>query len=114
MRNGKHYIQVRLTPDEKERFVGAAKQCNAPEKTIMYWMMEKRPVREYPPEKFFKLHHLLLRITTNISCIWCNRNLPEQYSNKYYHLSHVINHHDCNITFRSMFADPDYGNDREY
>ena len=102
-----------MTADEKARFVGIAKQCNAPEKTLLYWLAEQMPVREYPPEMFWKINRLLLRITTNIGCIWLKRNLPEQYKDKYYRLGHIINRHDCNITFRCMFADPDYGNDRK-
>lgn len=113
MRNGKHYVPVRLTPNEKARFVEIAKQCNVPEKTLLLWLMEVMPVREYPPEKFWKLNRLLLRLTTNISCIWLKHNLPELYKDKYYRLGHIINHHDCNITFRSVYADPDYENDHQ-
>ncbi len=113
MRNGKRYVTVRLMLDEKARFVGIAKQCNIPEKTLLLWLMEAMPIREYPPEKFWKLNRLLLRLTTNISCICLKHNLPEQYKDKYYRLGDIINHHDYNITFRSVYADPDYGNDHE-
>ena len=112
MRNGNHYVPVRMTPEEKARFIGIAKQCNAPEKTVLYWLMNNMTVRENPPEQFWELQHLLGRLTVNADCIWLQRNLPEKYIQKYYDLGRRINIHDCNITFKCVYADPDYGNDR--
>lgn len=39
MRNGKHYGQVRMTKAEKENFLRLSKLCNAPEKTVLYWLV---------------------------------------------------------------------------
>lgn len=110
MRNGKHYVSVRMTSEEKDRFISIAKQCNIPERTLLYWLVEKMPVREFPPKSFWRLNRLLLRVTLEAGSIWLNRNLPKEYEQEYYNFSHVINKCDCNITHKIIFADPDYGN----
>ena len=52
MRNGKHYVQVRMTKAEKENFLRLSKLCNAPEKTVLYWLVNDMIVYEKPPEIF--------------------------------------------------------------
>ena len=39
MRNGQHYVSVRMTKAEKENFLRLSKLCNAPEKTVLYWLV---------------------------------------------------------------------------
>ena len=49
MRNGKHDIPVRMTRTEKENFLRLSKLCNAPEKTVLYWLVNDMIVYEKPP-----------------------------------------------------------------
>ena len=44
MRNGKHYVSVRMTKTEKENFLKLSKLCNAPEKTVLYWLFQNYKV----------------------------------------------------------------------
>ena len=78
MRNGKHYVQVRMTKAEKENFLRLSKLCNAPEKTVLYWLVNDMIVYEKPPETFFKISNLMRRLETNVDHIWLGRsNLSE-------------------------------------
>ena len=61
MRNGKHYVPVRMTKAEKENFLRLSKLCNAPEKTVLYWLVNDMIVYEKPPEIFFKITWLKRR-----------------------------------------------------
>ena len=55
MRNGKHYVPVRMTKSEKENFLKFSELCRAPEKTVLYWLLNGMIVYEKPPEIFFKI-----------------------------------------------------------
>ena len=67
MRNGKHYVPVRMTKAEKENFLRLSKLCNAPEKTVLYWLVNDMIVYEKPPETFFKISNLMRRLETNFT-----------------------------------------------
>lgn len=113
MRNGKHYVQVRMTKTEKENFLRLSKLCNAPEKTVLYWLVNDMVVYEKPPEIFFKITRLMLRLETNVAHIWLGGSiLSEAIKMKYYNLSKEINNYDCEITFKGLFADAHYGENR--
>ena len=73
MRNGKHYVQVRMTKTEKENFLRLSKLCNAPEKTVLYWLVNDMIVYEKPPETFFKITRLMLRLQINVDHICLSR-----------------------------------------
>ena len=78
MRNGKHYVPVRMTKSEKDKFLRLSTLCRAPEKTVLYWLVNGMIVNEKPPEIFFKITRLLLRLQTNVDHIWLGRsNLSE-------------------------------------
>ena len=70
MRNGKHYVPVRMTKSEKENFLKLSELCRAPEKTVLYWLLNGMIVYEKPPEIFFKITRLMLRMETNVAHIW--------------------------------------------
>ena len=70
MRNGKHYVPVRMTKSEKENFLKLSELCRAPEKTVLYWLLNGMIVYEKPPEIFFKITRLMLRLETNVAHIW--------------------------------------------
>ena len=74
MRNGKHYVQVRMTKSEKENFLRLSKLCNAPEKTVLYWLVNDMIVYEKPPETFFKITRLMLRLQISVDHIWLSHN----------------------------------------
>lgn len=114
MRNGKHYVQVRMTKTEKENFLRLSKLCNAPEKTVLYWLVNDMVVYEKPPEIFFKITRLMLRLETNVAHIWLGGSiLSETIKTKYYNLSKEINKYDCEITFKGLFAEAHYGENRK-
>ena len=73
MRNGKHYVQVRMIKAEKEYFLKLSKLCNAPEKTVLYWLVNDMIVYEKPPETFFKITRLMLRLQINVDHICLSR-----------------------------------------
>lgn len=74
MRNGKHYVSVRMTKSEKDKFLRLSTLCRAPEKTVLYWLVNGMIVNEKPPEIFFKITKLLLRLQTNVDHIWLGHN----------------------------------------
>ena len=89
MRNGKHYVPVRMTKSEKEYFLRLSELCHAPEKTVLYWLVNDMVVYEKPPEIFFKISKLMRRLETNVDHIWLGRSnlkamkpLPESCKNK--------------------------------
>ena len=109
MRNGKHYVQVRMTKTEKENFLRLSKLCNAPEKTVLYWLVNDMIVYEKPPETFFKISKLMRRLETNVDHIWLGRSdLSEVIKTKYYKLSKALNNYDCEITYKGLFAEAHY------
>lgn len=113
MRNGKHYVPVRMTKSEKDKFLRLSTLCRAPEKTVLYWLVNGMIVNEKPPEIFFKITSLLLRLQTNVDHIWLGGSiLSEAIKMKYYNLSKEINNYDCEITFKGLFADAHYGENR--
>lgn len=114
MRNGKHYVQVRMTKSEKNNYLRLSTLCRAPEKTVLYWLVNDMIVNEKPPEIFFKITRLMLRLETNVAHIWLGgSNLSEAIKTKYYNLSKEINNYDCEITFKGLFAEAHYGENRK-
>ena len=86
MRNGKHYVPVRMTKSEKDKFLRLSTLCRAPEKTVLYWLV------------------------TNVVHIWLGRsNLSETTKRKYHRFSKELNDRDCEITFKGLFAEAHYG-----
>lgn len=113
MRNGKHYVQVRMTKTEKENFLRLSKLCNAPEKTVLYWLVNDMLVYEKPPETFFKITRLMLRLQINVDHTWLSRyGLSEAIKMKYHRFSKALNNYDCGILFKGLFAEAHYGEDR--
>ena len=85
MRNGKHYVHVRMTKSEKDKFLRLSTLCRAPEKTVLYWLINDMIVNEKPPEIFHKITRLLLRLQTNVDHIWLgHNNLSEKTKHKYH------------------------------
>ena len=114
MRNGKHYVPVRMTKSEKENFLKLSELCRAPEKTVLYWLLNGMIVYEKPPEIFSKITRLMLRLETNVAHIWLGGSiLSEAIKTKYYKLSKEINNYDCEITFKGLFAEAHYGENRK-
>ena len=114
MRNGKHYVQVRMTKAEKVYFLKLSKLCNAPEKTVLYWLVNDMIVYEKPPETFFKISNLMRRLETNVDHIWLGRSdLSEAIKMKYHRFSKALNNYDCEILFKGLFAEVHYGEDRK-
>lgn len=88
MRNGKHYVPVRMTKSEKDKFLRPSTLCRVPEKTVLYWLVNDMIVNEKPPEIFSKITSLLLRLQTNVDHIWlCHYNLSETTKRKYHRFS---------------------------
>ena len=95
-----------MTKSEKENFLKLSELCRAPEKTVLYWLLNGMIVYEKPPEIFFKITRLMLRLETNVAHIWLGgSNLSEAIKTKYYNLSKEINNYDCEITFKGLFAE---------
>ena len=114
MRNGKHYVPVRMTKIEKDNFLRLSKLCNAPEKTFLYWLVNDMIVYEKPPETFFKISKLIRRLETNVDHIWLGRSdLSEAIKMKYHRFSKALNNYDCEILFKGLFAEVHYGEDRK-
>lgn len=114
MRNGKHYVPVRMTKAEKENFLRISKLCNAPEKTVLYWLVNDMIVYEKPPEIFFKITRLMLRLQINVDHIWLSHNnLSESTQFKYHDFSKKLNNYDCEIIYKGLFAEAHYGEDRK-
>ena len=114
MRNGKHYVQVRMTKAEKENFLRLSKLCNAPEKTVLYWLVNDMIVYEKPPEIFFKITRLMLRLQINVDHIGLSRyGLSEAIKMKYHRFSKALNNYDCEILYKGLFAEAHYGEDRK-
>ena len=113
MRNGKHYVPVRMTKAEKENLLMLSILCNAPEKTVLYWLVNEMIVYEKPPETFFKISNLMRRLETNVDHIWLGRSdLSEAIKTKYHRFSKTLNNYDCEILFKGLFAEAHYGEDR--
>ncbi len=101
MRNGKHYVSVRLTKDEKEYFLNISKACGIPERTLLYWLVNDMPVSEKPPEIFFKLCNLFIHTQVNVGI--CERNLSERIKSKYSLCAKKISEYNWKILRKAMF-----------
>ena len=103
-----------MTRTEKENFLRLSKLCNAPEKTVLYWLVNDMIVYEKPPEIFFKITRLMLRLQINVDHICLSRyGLSEAIKMKYHGFSKELNDRDCEITFKGLFADAHYGENRK-
>lgn len=70
MRNGKHYVPVRMTKSEKENFLKLSELCRAPEKTVLYWLLNGMIVYEKPPESAAEyINSIMLQIQSEICCL---------------------------------------------
>ena len=108
------YVPVRMTKSEKDKFLRLSALRRAPEKTVLYWLINDMIVNEKPPEIFHKITMLLLRLQTNIDHIRLGRsNLSEKTKHKYHRFSKELNDCDCEITFKGLFADAHYGENRK-
>ncbi len=112
MRNSKHYIQARVSPSEKDHFLRVTELCNMTEHTVLDHYLEGYPLAEHPPEEFWELDRLLLRITLLLSHVWLSKNMRlEKQQNKYYTAQKQLNKLCNNAFWKIKLADPDYGND---
>ena len=111
MQNGNHYVAVRMTQEEKARFVRIAKLCILSEKALYYRLMDDRPIRERPQEQFGVLDRLLLHVILNADTFRICRNLPAEYRKKYEVIGRELNMRYCIIQRKLLYAEPDYGND---
>ena len=111
MQIGNYYVGVRMTPEEKARFLKIDKLCNIPEKTLYYWLMNDMPIRERPHEQYKILERLLLHVTLNGENFGICRNLPSRYRKKYEMIGREFNVRYCIIQRKLLYADPNYGND---
>ena len=55
MRNGKHYVHVRMIKSEKDKFLRLSTLCRSPEKTVLYWLVNDMIVNEKPMSITFGL-----------------------------------------------------------
>ena len=102
-----------MTKTEKENFLNLSKLRTAPEKTVLYWLVNDMIVYEKPPEIFFKITRLMLR-QINVDHICLSRyGLSEAIKMKYHGFSKELNDRDCEITFKGLFADAHYGENRK-
>ena len=114
MRNGKHYVHVWMTKSEKDKFLRLSTLCRAPEKTVLYWLVNDMIVNEKPPETFFKITRLMLRLQINVDHICLSRyGLSEAIKMKYHRFSKALNNYDCEIIYKGLFADAHYGEGQE-
>lgn len=110
MRNGTYYVQARVTPEEKAAFVKKAELCHTPEHTVLLHFLTGYTLAEQPPEEFWKLNSLLLRVTLLIGQIWLNKNTQsEKQKLKYYKAEHQLNKSYLSAFHKIRFADPNYG-----
>ena len=105
MRNGNHYVQARLSPEEKDRLLRICRLSGMSEKLVLLRTMDKKPINERPPEEFWRLRRLLQRIESNVCTL--RLSVPGKY-NRLYSLMHK---RYCNILLISIYADPDQRND---
>ena len=69
MRTSDHYVQVKVTPEEKERFLRMTKACRFTEKTTLLKILEEEELRGYPPEGFDNVFYQLGKISVNTAFI---------------------------------------------
>ena len=114
MRNGKHYVAVRMTPEEKKHFLDICNLCKVPEITLLYWLVKNMTVNQRAPDSFFTLIRLLTRLQENVGHIWLtDSGISEATNYKYYRLMQIINKYENRILSKGVFADPYYGEDRK-
>ena len=114
MRNGKHYVAIRMTPEEKKHFLNICDLCKVPEITLLYWLVKNMTVHQRAPDSFFTLIRLLTRIHSNVGHIGSVRNnMSEETKYKYYRLGDLINKYECRISLKGVLGDPYYGEDRK-
>ena len=65
MRTSDHYVQVKVTAEEKVRFIQMVKACRHTEKTALIKMLQGDTFREYPPEGINDVFHQLGKISVN-------------------------------------------------
>lgn len=110
MRNGKHYVSVRLTKKEKERFDAQQEICGLTKIAMLYHMSNDGVLGEKFQKEYLRLNHLLSRLDSNISHLWLtNRIDSEVIKGKYYRLSEEFNHFNCIIMNKLLLKDPYYG-----
>ena len=104
MRNGKHYVPIRMTKSSKERFVKMCKACNVPECTFLYWLVNDMAIRESPPQAYFDLNRLFTNTEINVGQVWLSsKDIPEPIRKKYHDLSEEIGKYDRKILNKLMF-----------
>jgi len=114
MRNGTHYVQVRVTPDMKTRFVAVANTCKIRERTVLCHLVNGNVLAERPPEEFWKFNRLLTRVPLLIGQIWLNKNIrSERLRQKYYTAEKQLNRSCVTILHKIIFANPYHGEDKK-
>ena len=105
MRNGNHYVQARVSPEEKDRFLRICRLSGMSEKLVLLRTMDKKPVNERPPEEFWRLRRLLQRIESDVCTL--RLSVPGKYNRLYTQMNRLY----CNILIISIYANPDKRND---
>ena len=65
MRTDGNYVQVKVSPEEKEHFLHIANQCRFTEKLTLYKMLHGDELREHPPEEFWEVDRQIGKIGVN-------------------------------------------------
>ena len=109
MRNGNHYVQAHLSPEEKDRFLRICRLSGMSEKLVLLRLMDKKPINERPPEEFWRLRRLLRRIESDVCTL--RFSVPDRVPGKYNRIYSLMHKRYCNILLISIYADPDQRND---
>lgn len=65
MRTDGNYVQVKVSPEEKEHFLHIANQCRFTEKLTLYKMLHGEDLREHPPKEFWEVDRQIGKIKVN-------------------------------------------------
>ena len=69
LRNDNRYVQARIAPEEKERFLKMAKQCGLTAKTTLFKKLHGEELRELPPEGLWNVSNQIGRMHVGLNLI---------------------------------------------
>ena len=113
MRNGKHYVSVRLTKKDKDRFDTQQQICGLTKRTMLYHLSNGNVLGEKYQKEYLRLNRLLLRLDINMGHLWLTNRIDSEITkDKYYHLSKDFNRVNCEILDKLLLKDPYYGTEK--
>ena len=98
VRNDDHYIDVRMTEDERTGYDEKLAKTYYTGKLFLLKLLDGEKLREKVPKEEREVHNQLFRIENNCFHLWAGNNTPDNQAHVYYSRYRYLEKYMADIT----------------